>query len=137
MQSIAPSMAKKRIHVVAAVIRDSGDNILIAKRPDHLHQGGLWEFPGGKVDEGEVVRDALARELNEELAIQVEAAEPFMEIRHDYSDKSVFLDIWVVDQFGGEPVGNEGQQVRWVPRQELRSYDFPEANVAIIDKLLT
>ena len=136
MPSTERNKMKKRIHVVAAVIRDGGDNVLIAKRPDHLHQGGLWEFPGGKVDEGESVRNALARELNEELAIQVEAAEPYMEIHHDYSDKSVFLDIWVVDQFGGEPVGNEGQQVCWVPRQELRSYDFPEANVAIIDKLL-
>lgn len=127
---------KKRIHVVAAVIRNNSDHILIAKRPDHLHQGGLWEFPGGKVDSGEAVGDALARELNEELAIQVQAADPFMEIHHDYADKSVFLDIWLVDQFNGEPIGNEGQQVRWVSRQNLRSYDFPAANLAIIDKLL-
>lgn len=129
-------MSKKRVHVVAAVIRGDSDSILIAKRPDHLHQGGLWEFPGGKVDDGEAVCDALARELDEELAIEVKAAEPFMEIHHDYSDKSVFLDIWTVEQFEGEPQGNEGQQVRWVSRNELRSYDFPEANLAIIDKLL-
>lgn len=128
---------KKRIHVVAAVIRSSNEGILIAKRPDHLHQGGLWEFPGGKVDSGESAREALTRELREELAIDVQDAQPFMEIHHDYTDKSIFLDIWLVEQFEGEPVGNEGQQVRWVPLAQLRSYDFPEANIAIIDKLLS
>lgn len=130
-------MVVKRVHVVAAVIRDSEGNILIAKRHDHVHQGGLWEFPGGKVDGEERARDALARELSEELAIDVTRAEPFLEIRHDYPDKSVFLDIWLVDQFRGKAVGNEGQEIRWVAVAELRDYDFPEANVPIIDELLS
>ncbi|GAA5317763.1 MAG: 8-oxo-dGTP diphosphatase MutT [Candidatus Pelagadaptatus aseana] len=129
-------MTVKYIHVVAAVIKNADGEILIAKRPDHTHQGGLWEFPGGKVDAGETAREALNRELREELAIDVRGAAPFMEIHHEYPDKSVFLDIWLVDQFAGEAVGNEGQPISWVLRSDLKHYAFPEANQPIIEKLL-
>jgi 8-oxo-dGTP diphosphatase len=129
-------MSVKHIHVVAAVIKDKQDNILISKRPDHVHLGGLWEFPGGKVDAGESARQALSRELEEELAIDVQGAEPFLEVRHSYPDKSVFLDIWLVDQFAGEARGNEGQSIAWVQRAELANYDFPEGNKPIVEKLL-
>src|SRR6056300_1186986 len=96
----------KEIHVVAGIIyNDTRDQILIAKRPDHLHQGGLWEFPGGKVDEGESVESALQRELLEELDIGVSEAEPFQQIAHRYPDKAVFLDFWKVYNFSGQPDG--------------------------------
>lgn len=127
----------KYIHVVAAVIHDPGrGQVLLAMRPQHLHQGGLWEFPGGKVDEGEAPYAALQRELNEELAIQVSRAEPFLQLHHDYPDKSVFLDIWQVWEFTGTPRGNEGQLLRWVARGELAGYAFPAANGPIVDALL-
>jgi 8-oxo-dGTP diphosphatase len=70
------------IHVVAAVIRDSSHNILIAKRPDHVHQGGLWEFPGGKLDTGESREQALVRELSEEIGIQVMRYRPLIQVPH-------------------------------------------------------
>jgi len=134
-------MAKNPIHVAVGVIFDNHqtDRILIAKRPQHLHQGGLWEFPGGKVTDSETVRQALERELFEELAISVIEAQPLMQISHDYIDKQVFLDIWTVTLFSGEARGVEGQQCQWVNLQEIldvdSDYHFPEANIAILEKL--
>ena len=125
------------IHVVAAIIHHPGrERILLARRPDHLHQGGLWEFPGGKVDAGEGARQALDRELAEELAIQVVRAEPFLEVRHQYPDKAVLLDVWQVWEFAGTPVGNEGQAIRWAELAALPAYSFPAANQPILDALL-
>ncbi|MCP5017734.1 MAG: Nudix family hydrolase [Ketobacter sp.] len=121
----------KRVHVVAAVITN-GDEILIARRPDHLHQGGKWEFPGGKVESGEPVSEALARELNEELGIIVGASEPLITIDHEYPDKHVLLDVWKVTDFTGDAKGMEGQEVRWVTQDSLARFEFPAANVPIV-----
>jgi len=136
----------KRIHVVAAVIYGTPDQILIARRPDHLHQGGLWEFPGGKIEADESAYQGLVRELQEELDITVTAAAPFMQVSHDYSDKHVLLDIWQVTAFEGEARGVEGQECRWVMLSDLlaehlsdagtdTAYEFPEANKPILQKL--
>lgn len=122
----------KRVHVVAAVIRGEDGRILIAKRPDDKHQGGLWEFPGGKVEEGEAVLAALSRELQEELAITPESARPLIQVRHDYADKHVLLDVWEVSRFTGEPHGAEGQPLAWVSSRQLGDYDFPAANRPIV-----
>lgn len=130
MPNIAPE--KKRVHVAVGVISDGANKILVARRAEHLHQGGLWEFPGGKVEAGESVRDALQRELSEELAIQVTSCEPLLTIAHDYNDKSVLLDVWWVGAFHGEPHGREGQPLQWVDAVELRSLQFPAANMSII-----
>ncbi|NHN38110.1 8-oxo-dGTP diphosphatase MutT [Pseudomaricurvus alcaniphilus] len=127
---------RKTVHVAAGVIVDGGGRILIARRPDHTHQGGLWEFPGGKVDAGETVAEALCRELLEELGINAREYSPLLEVRHDYPDKSVLLDVWQVTAFSGEPHGREGQPVQWVPVDALADYRFPEANMAIIEKIL-
>lgn len=123
------------IHVAAAVIVGENGKILIARRPDHVHKGGLWEFPGGKVEEGEVVRVALARELEEELAIRVIGAEPLLNIHHVCTEKTVLLDVWKVTEFSGDPRGNEGQAIAWVTVDQLEEYQFPEANQPIIDML--
>lgn len=122
----------KRIHVVAAVIRGHDGRILIARRADTQHQGGLWEFPGGKVEEGEAARLALGRELQEELGIGIEAARPLIKIQHDYPDKHVLLDVWEVTAFSGEPHGAEGQPLAWVTPRELPDYEFPAANQPIV-----
>ena len=122
----------KLIHVAAAVIRDRRGHILIARRPDDKHQGGLWEFPGGKVEPGEPVADALARELHEELGIRVTSARPLILIPHHYPDKSVLLDVWEVDGFEGEAHGAEGQPVCWVAPEALDDYAFPAANTPIV-----
>lgn len=122
----------KRVHVAAAVIRREDGCILIARRPDHLHQGGLWEFPGGKVEAGESVHVALERELLEELGIRVSRARPLLKVSHDYTDKQVLLDVWEVSAFSGEPHGAEGQPLAWVSPRQLPEYDFPAANQPII-----
>lgn len=134
-------MSSTPIHVAVGVIFDNqqADQILIAKRPQHLHQGGLWEFPGGKVTAGETVDQALKRELFEELGITVTQSQPLMQVEHNYSDKQVFLDIWTVTQYSGEASGLEGQECQWVAMQQLlcaeSKYQFPEANKPILEKL--
>lgn len=126
---------KNPVHVAVAVVTNDADEVLIALRPDHVHQGGLWEFPGGKVENAESVEEALKRELLEEVGVTVQAAQPFMRLHYDYGDKSVLLDIWRVNRFSGVPHGREGQPVRWVARDSLANYAFPAANVAIVRAL--
>ncbi len=123
---------KKRVHVAVGVISDGAGRILIARRPAHLHQGGLWEFPGGKVEPDESVEQALCRELLEELAIRIEAPQPLLNVEHDYTDKAVCLDVWWVESFRGEPRGQEGQPVQWVAIDTLHEFEFPAANQPIV-----
>ena len=127
--------AAKQVHVAVGVIQNAGGDIFIAQRPAQAHQGGLWEFPGGKVEPGETTPQALARELREELAIELDACQPLIQIRHDYGDKSVLLDVYRVTGFRGEPRGNEGQPVRWVSLDALDNFAFPAANQPIIKAL--
>ncbi|MGI2854839.1 8-oxo-dGTP diphosphatase MutT [Shewanella algae] len=125
----------KRVHVAVGVIK-SGEQILLAKRHGHLHQGGKWEFPGGKVETGETVTQALARELIEEVGLKVTGSTPFMLLSYDYPDKQVLLDIHLVTEFSGTAYGVEGQQVEWVHLEKLQEYAFPDANQPILDKIL-
>jgi 8-oxo-dGTP diphosphatase len=123
----------KRLHVAVGVILDPAGNILISRRAQDSHQGGLWEFPGGKVEVGESLEAALARELREELGIHIGRTTPLLEVRHDYSDKSVLLDVHVVWEFSGEPRGLENQPLTWAAAQELAAYRFPAANEPIVE----
>lgn len=120
------------VHVAVGVIVNTDGKILIAKRPVSAHQGGLWEFPGGKVDAGEAIEQALVRELHEELAIDVLASQPLIQIRHHYPDKSVLLDVHKITHFLGAPIGNEGQPIQWVDAKALNNFEFPAANRPII-----
>lgn len=122
----------KRVHVAAAVIRGDDGQILIARRAQTQHQGGLWEFPGGKVEAGEGVEAALARELREELGIEVTASRPLIQVSHDYPDKQVLLEVREVTAFSGQPHGAEGQPLAWVAPRDLPEYAFPEANKPIV-----
>jgi 8-oxo-dGTP diphosphatase len=120
------------LHVVAAVIDNGRGEVLLARRHDHLHQGGLWEFPGGKVAAGEGVAAALRRELQEELAITPTASHPLLRLPYHYPDRKVLLDVWRVTAYQGETHGAEGQQLAWVRKAALRYYPFPAANRPII-----
>ena len=121
------------VHVAVGVILDPGQNILITRRAVDTHQGGLWEFPGGKVEAGESLAEALARELREELGIEIGRCTPLLEVRHDYGDKTVLLDVHVVWEFTGEARGLEEQPLVWVAPQALTHYAFPAANVPIVE----
>ncbi|MFV0278909.1 MAG: 8-oxo-dGTP diphosphatase MutT [Parahaliea sp.] len=123
------------VHVAVGVILDADGNILLTQRAEDAHQGGLWEFPGGKVEPGESVQQALARELHEELGIVPTASEPLIEVRHDYGDKSVLLDVHRVPVFSGVPHGLEGQPLAWVSMAELADYPLPAANRVIVEAL--
>ena len=135
MCELTPSIEPDPVHVVAGIILDASSRVLIARRPQHLHQGGLWEFPGGKRHDSESPELALKRELAEELALEVIESRHFLTVRHRYSDKAVLLDFYLVAKFDGEPKGNEGQPVRWVELTELSAYPFPEANWPVIERL--
>ena len=121
------------LRVAVGVITNAAGEVLVARRHDHLHQGGLWEFPGGKIAAGESVEDALARELHEELDIRVEHAAPLVTIEHDYPDRSVRLEVWHVLGFSGTAHGREGQPLRWLPAAALDPAEFPAANAPIIE----
>ena len=126
---------QKVVHVaVGVIVREQ--QYFLTKRLDSAHQGGKWEFPGGKVEENETVAQALHRELQEEIAIDTLSCYPLIEISHDYGDKKVLLDVYVVDNFQQEPIAQEGQESGWFSLDELVNLDFPKANAAIIETLL-
>lgn len=126
----------KQVHVAVAVIRNTKGEILLTRRHPEAHQGGFWEFPGGKVEVGESLEEALVREIFEELSLKVIAHRGLLQVEHDYGDKRVLLDVCEVTDFIGEPQACENQPMRWVAVQELANYAFPKANEAIVDALL-
>ncbi|ASQ45904.1 CTP pyrophosphohydrolase [Legionella clemsonensis] len=119
--------------VVAVIVNKSGE-VLITRRPLHVPHGGLWEFPGGKLEPDEAPAEALAREIKEEVGIEILSFRFLQEIIHAYSTKIVNLLIFEVRDYKGEPSCLESQMdLRWVNSKELPLYDFPEANTKIID----
>lgn len=135
MPSTVPELSRA-LHVAVGVVVAAGGDILLARRADHRHQGGLWEFPGGKVEAGERVEQALHRELLEELDIGVIAAEQLLVVDHDYGDRLVRLDVWWVSEFTGVPRSLEAQPWRWVAPVDLAGYTFPAANAPIVEAVL-
>ena len=125
------------VNVVAGIIYN-GDRtkVLLSKRKPEQHQGGLWEFPGGKVEASEDQQSALARELKEELNIQPGSASFYTDVRHDYADKRVHLWFWEVCNIQGEPKGCEQQEWQWWEIRRLHELEFPTANRCVVDKIL-
>lgn len=123
------------IQVVAGAISDAEGRILIARRPASAHQGGLWEFPGGKLEAGETAEQGLRRELMEELGIRVEINRPLIRVQHDYGDRRVQLDVYLITGFVGEPVGREGQPLAWRHPDKMILGDFPAADCPVIHAL--
>jgi len=117
------------------VLGNARGEILVARRFDHAHQGGLWEFPGGKLESGEQVRAGLARELAEELGISVDSARPLIRVRHDYPDRGVLLDVWRVTGWHGRIRGREGQSIRWLSADGLAGLPMPAADVPVVAAL--
>lgn len=123
------------IHVAAAALCDADGRILLAQRPQHVHQGGLWEFPGGKLEPAESVTDALTRELHEELGIDLVRHRPLIRITHHYPERSVLLDVHLVSEWHGQAHGREGQPLAWVEPVRLREFPMPAADVPIVAAL--
>lgn len=127
------STATPVLQVAAGVVKNAQGQVLIAQRPAKTHQGGLWEFPGGKLEPGETILQALVRELHEEVGIDALDAKPLIGIKHQYPDLAVHLHVFWVESFSGEAHGREGQPFAWVTPQELDGYRFPAANRAIVN----
>lgn len=139
-----PNTVPEPLHVVAAVIKDGAGRILLAQRPAHLHLGGLWEFPGGKLEAGEDIKVGLKRELEEELGIEATSHRPLIRVLHQYPEKAVLLDVHLVFKWQGQPKGLEGQALAWVSlaalEDELRgrthNWPMPAADMPILKALL-
>jgi 8-oxo-dGTP diphosphatase len=111
---------KPRLRVVAAALFDEVGRVLIAQRPEGKHMAGWWEFPGGKVADGETDAAALVRELREELGVEVRPDDEVMRLEHDYPDRVVDLVLWRATLLDGEPRGLDGQQLKWVDCEALK-----------------
>ena len=127
----------RNLTVVAAVIRDGDGRVLLTRRPDDHHMGGLWEFPGGKVDDGEAPADALVRELREELGVAASIERPITFAVHEEPGLRILLLFYAARILDGEPNGKEGQAVTWVPIAELASFPTPPADAELIRHLAT
>jgi len=123
------------VHVAAGALLDASGRILLARRHDDAHQGGLWEFPGGKMESGETPEAALARELHEEIGVWVEAAQPLIRVAHCYPDLEVVLHVYRVHAWSGEPHSREGQALAWVEPKALTAYPMPAADRPIVAAL--
>ena len=123
------------ISVVAGVLSDAAGRVLLAQRPEGKHLAGGWEFPGGKLEPGEERLEGLTRELLEEIGVIVQAARPLVRVLHAYTDRDIDLDAWLVTSFSGEPVGREGQVLRWCRSEDLGGVDLLPADLPVIAAL--
>jgi 8-oxo-dGTP diphosphatase len=129
------SLDSVRVEVVAAIVRRNG-KILITRRLDHAHLGGLWEFPGGKVEPGESLEEALLREIREELGMEIVVGPEIFTIEHDYPTKSVRLHFFDCGVIQGEPQALDVSDLRWVTPLQLADFEFPPADAELIRKLI-
>jgi 8-oxo-dGTP diphosphatase len=120
--------------VVTAAVIERGGAFLLTRRQEGVHLEGLWEFPGGKCDAGESLRDCLVRELREELAVTAGVGEEIYSVTHTYADRRVELHFFACD-LAGTPRPQLGQEMRWVPREELATLEFPEADAEFVEML--
>ncbi len=122
-------------NVAAGILCDSVGRVLIAERIGGGDFNGMWEFPGGKIASGETSAEALSRELAEELGIEVTVCAPFMNLRHEYDDRIVTIEFFLVSEWNSDPVGREGQALRWVPRENLDAGELLPADVPVVEAL--
>ncbi len=128
----------KMIDISIAIVKNEQDNYLITLRSDDVHQGGKWEFPGGKVEADETPEQAMLRELFEEVGLIATEYQLFEKLFFDYGDKQLNLYFYLIEGFTGSvigKVGKEGQPLKWVSKSDLADYDFPDANKKVIAKL--
>ena len=137
MRSSVPGPEGRRLHVVAAVLEDAGGRVLLTRRTEGRDLAGAWEFPGGKLENGESPAAGLARELHEELGIAVDPADcsPLIAVPFAYADKRILLDVFRIARWEGAPRGLESQALAWAPPERLHRYPMPPADRPVIAAL--
>ena len=130
MPLTSPSLPHKQIGV--AVINNSQGQILIDRRKQSGEMGGLWEFPGGKIEPGETVEECIEREIKEELDIEIAVGDRLTTITHNYETFKVTLYIHDCQYIGGEPQPLECEEILWVKPEQINQYQFPAANIQIV-----
>ncbi len=129
-------MNNKPIHIgIGIIFNPEKTHIFITQRPSTANRGGYWEFAGGKVELGENAEQAVIRELNEEVGIDVKALSPFMLLEHTYEAKTLLLDFFIISEFEGIPFGRENQPSQWIEIERLNEFNFPEGNAPVLKKL--
>ena len=128
----------KIVLVAAVALVDADGRVLISKRPEGKQLGGLWEFPGGKVEQGERPETALIRELKEELSIDVSESclAPLTFASHGYEDFHLLMPLYICRRWKGQAIGAEGQEIAWVRPLKLKDYPMPPADVPLIPNLI-
>jgi len=119
-----------------AIVQNEQKQLLISRRQQGKHLAGKWEFPGGKVEQGETLETAMLRELKEEVGLSATQFTLFDSLSFQYDQLNLSLNFYLVSDYEGEPVSLEGQQIKWVSVPQLSEYEFPEANLTVINKLL-
>ena len=121
--------------VVAAIIENNDGDILIAKRNSKKSQGGLWEFPGGKIEKNESADDAIKREIKEELNIDIEINKWLIEKRHEYPEKTINLILCSDKWIGGELDLSEHEDSKWIKKEDIFNFQFADADKEIINEI--
>jgi 8-oxo-dGTP diphosphatase len=136
---VDPIVGVKLLLVAACALIDADGRVLLAQRPEGRPMAGLWEFPGGKVEEGERPEDTLIRELHEELGITVREAclAPLTFASHAYEDFHLLMPLYVCRRWEGTVAAREAQQLAWVRPNKLRDYPMPPADVPLVSHLTT
>lgn len=119
-----------------AIVQNEHKKLLISRRQKGQHLAGKWEFPGGKVDQGEAIEIAMLRELKEEVGLTATQYNLFDSLIFQYDEVHLSLHFYLVTAYQGQAASLEGQQIKWVTAAELSQYDFPKANLTVINKLL-
>ena len=135
VQAVSRQAGLNHFHVAAGILHDDGGRVLITERLCDGPFDGLWEFPGGKIGGDESPGEALKRELAEELGIEVTDLRPFMELHHEYPDRIVDLEFFLVSAWNGEPEGLEGQGVRWLLAGDLDPGELLPADAPVVAAL--
>ncbi len=129
-------MTLKKLTISVGIIRNAQKEIFITQRDASSHMAGFWEFPGGKVEEGETPAQAVIRELQEETGIVAEQPVLIKSLEHIFPDRVITLHFHLIEKWQGEPYGKEGQPMRWIPQAELEAEEFPPANEPIVHALI-